>query len=43
MDKYTKEYLQKIKKAKNDQELVDIINNIYADGWDDSESSTIKQ
>lgn len=37
MDKYTRKYIKLIKKAKNDEELSDIIDNIYTDGFDDAE------
>lgn len=39
MDKYTKKYIRLIKQAKSDQELSDIIDNIYTDGFDDGEQS----
>jgi len=39
MDKYTKKYMRLIKQAKSDQELSDIIDNIYTDGFDDGEQS----
>lgn len=37
MDKYTKKYIKLIKEAKNDEELSDIIDKIYTDGFDDGE------
>ena len=37
MDKYTRKYIRLIKKAKNDEELSDIIDTIYTDGFDDAE------
>ena len=39
MDKYTNKYIRLIKQAKSDQELSDIIDNIYTDGFDDGEQS----
>lgn len=39
MDKYTKKYIRLIKQAKSDQELSDIIDTIYTDGFDDGEQS----
>lgn len=40
MDKYTKKYIRLIKQAKSDQELSDIIDTIYTDGFDDGEQIT---
>ncbi len=40
MDKYTKKYLRLIKQAKSDQEISDIIDKIYTDGFDDGEESS---
>lgn len=37
MDKYNKRYLRLIKQAKSDQEISDIIDKIYTDGFDDGE------
>lgn len=37
MDKYTRKYIRLIKNAKNDEELSDIIDKIYTDGFDDAE------
>lgn len=37
MDKYTKKYIRLIKKCQNDEELSDIIDKIYTDGYDDAE------
>lgn len=39
MDKYTKKYIRLIKQAKSDQELSDLIDTIYTDGFDDGEQS----
>jgi len=39
MDKYTKKYIRLIKQTKSDQELSDIIDKIYTDGFDDGEQS----
>ena len=41
MDKYTRKYIKLIKKAKNDDELSDIIDKIYTDGFDDAEKAII--
>lgn len=41
-DKYTKKYLDKIKKAKSNEEIIDIINRIYTEGFDDGEQTHIK-
>ena len=41
MDKYTRKYIELIKQAKSDQELSDIIDKIYTDGFDDGEESNI--
>lgn len=40
MDKYTKKYIRLIKKAESDQELSDIVDKIYTDGFDDGEWET---
>lgn len=40
MDKYTKKYIRLIKQVESDQELSDIIDKIYTDGFDDGEEST---
>ena len=37
MDKYTRKYIRLIKSAKNDEELSDIVDKIYTDGFDDAE------
>ena len=37
MDKYTRKYIRLIKNAKNEEELSDIIDKIYTDGFDDAE------
>lgn len=34
--KYTKKIIRKIKNAKSDVELEDIIDKVYTDGWDDA-------
>lgn len=39
MDRYTKKYIKLIKQTKSDQELSDIIDKIYTDGFDDAEQS----
>ena len=39
MDKYTKKYIRLIKQVKTDQELSDIIDKIYTDGFDDGEQT----
>lgn len=36
MDRYTIKYIRLIKEAKNDEELSDIIDKIYTDGFDDA-------
>ncbi len=41
MDKYTKKYIRLIKQVKTDQELSDIIDKIYTDGFDDGEQTYI--
>ena len=40
MDKYTKKYIKLIKEAKTDEQLSDIIDKIYADGFEDGENVT---
>lgn len=42
MDKYTKKYIRLIKQVKSDQELSDIIDQIYTDGFDDGEQTYIQ-
>lgn len=37
MDRYTKKYIKLVKEAKNDEELSDIIDKIYTDGFNDAE------
>ena len=39
MDRYTRKYIKLIKEAETDEQLSDIIDKIYTDGFDDSEST----
>lgn len=39
MDKYTRKYIRLIKKCQSDEELSDIIDKIYTDGFDDAEEA----
>ena len=39
MDRYTTKFIRLIKEAKNDEELSDIIDRIYTDGFDDAEQA----